>query len=140
MKPKRKIQQKKKRKPSVKITIQDLVRAKLIGPAFSKDGRCHQSTSSSGSGSKKRKMPQADAKLCIGKVRVGSDATSLYIAHKTLRKNPHFKGSTVPTGAGVHITAKWNKLYKAVCDAESKKCKKKAMKIKDLPKGFPVPW
>ena len=120
----------KTKKRSTKLYIQDLMRLKLLSKAFSPNPRCHQTKNSSGS--KKRKTPQADAKLCIGSVKVGSNASGLYFARKRLKKNPHFKGSTTPTGSGAHLTAKWEKLYNART--------KKAMKIKDLPKGFPIPW
>jgi hypothetical protein len=120
----------KKKPASKKVYIQDLMRLRLLSKAFSPNPRCHQTKKSSGS--KKRKTPQADAKLCVGTVKVGSNASGLYYSRTSMKKNPHFKGSTTPTGSGAHLTAKWEKLYNTRT--------KKAMKVKDLPKGFPIPW
>lgn len=116
------------RKPSLKhIMLQ------MLAPAAFRTTRvCAQSIAAHSSTSKKlAKSPRAQAKRCLGSVRVGQDGTHLYIARPSRQRNPHYRGSTT-RATGSHVTARWEKVYNGRT--------KKPVKVKDLPRGFPLVW
>jgi hypothetical protein len=101
--PKKKSPKKKKVHPTVQSVYAKFRRA------FGPNPRCvpDEATTSV----RLRKTPRGDAEKCLGSVRLGQNGTHLYMAQRTMKKNPRIKFSTTPTGRGYHLAFKWTKLY-----------------------------
>ena len=93
------------------------------GTAFAPSARCIPRSSSARA--RTRKTPRADAKDCVGKVRIGQNSTYMYFARPHAQHNPTFRTSPrIATAQGAHRVAKWDKVY----DARTGK----ALKVKDV--------
>jgi len=57
------------------------------------------------------KTPREDPEFCLGRVRLGRDTKTFYIAVRQWQRNPHYTGPGYDAGPGMHLRYYWRKLY-----------------------------